>query len=191
MVYLDACLVIYWVEDHSLFGPQVRRRVLEAAPAVFAVSPLVMRVVRRPHPLFCGKSQPMTDVKLQKNAQTDREVRQFVMSIRQSFASAAEEADQIMLGRGFGPEDEAHFLWLESLADVTNALIRQRNEYELGRHLQFFSWQFDNGTESVKNCIDVSYVENLAWNLGAEDKEWVWPLIPENLRQLHMAFWGR
>ena len=42
MIYLDACLVIYWVEEHSIFGPLVEQRVLNVAPTPFAICPLVM-----------------------------------------------------------------------------------------------------------------------------------------------------
>ncbi len=41
MIYLDACLVIYLVENHSVFAPRIKQRLLQAAPAEFAISPLV------------------------------------------------------------------------------------------------------------------------------------------------------
>lgn len=45
MIYLDSCIVIYWVESHSFFAPRVEQRVMQAAPAEFAISPLVMSEV--------------------------------------------------------------------------------------------------------------------------------------------------
>lgn len=45
MIYLDSCLVIYWVENHSVFASRIEQRVLQAAPAEFAISPLVMAEV--------------------------------------------------------------------------------------------------------------------------------------------------
>lgn len=45
MIYLDACLVIYLVENHSVFAPQIKQRLLQAAPAEFAISPLVIAEV--------------------------------------------------------------------------------------------------------------------------------------------------
>lgn len=45
MIYLDSCIVIYWVENHSVFAPRVEQRVLQAANAEFAISPLVMSEV--------------------------------------------------------------------------------------------------------------------------------------------------
>jgi predicted nucleic acid-binding protein len=42
MIYLDACLVIYWVEGHTVFRPKLELCALQVAPAPFAISPLVM-----------------------------------------------------------------------------------------------------------------------------------------------------
>ncbi|MEZ5673116.1 MAG: type II toxin-antitoxin system VapC family toxin [Thiotrichaceae bacterium] len=42
MIYLDACLVIYWVEEHSIFAPLIEQKVLQTSSALFAISPLVM-----------------------------------------------------------------------------------------------------------------------------------------------------
>ncbi len=42
MIYLDACLVIYWVEGHSVFAPRIEQAVLKSSPIPIAISPLVM-----------------------------------------------------------------------------------------------------------------------------------------------------
>ena len=67
--------------------------------------------------------------------------------------------------------------------------MRERLQTELEKHLIFFSRQFDMGSESVKSCIDVSYVENLMWDLEIEDKKWAWSLFPENLKTLYIDMW--
>lgn len=41
MIYLDSCVVIYAVEDGSARGDAVRRRLVESADTVVAISPLV------------------------------------------------------------------------------------------------------------------------------------------------------
>jgi hypothetical protein len=41
MIYLDACLVIYLVENHSVFAPRIKQHLSQAASAEFAISPLV------------------------------------------------------------------------------------------------------------------------------------------------------
>ena len=45
MIYLDSCVVIYWVENHSIFAPRIEKRVLEAEFSEFAISALVMSEV--------------------------------------------------------------------------------------------------------------------------------------------------
>ena len=41
LIYLDACLLIYALEDHPLYGARVRRRLSTAAAESLAISPLV------------------------------------------------------------------------------------------------------------------------------------------------------
>lgn len=96
-----------------------------------------------------------------------------------------------MLSRGFDPDGEFYYLWVEAFADTTNQLIRERNEQEFQKHLVFFSKQLDRGNDLIKKCIDVSYVENLMWNLENKDKKWAWPQIPKNLKRLYLVMWGK
>lgn len=41
LIYLDSCLLIYLFEQHSVFGPKVRKAMSREAPERFAISPLV------------------------------------------------------------------------------------------------------------------------------------------------------
>ena len=95
-----------------------------------------------------------------------------------------------MLVRGFDSDIEGEYLWLEALAEVTNMHSHRHNEEEVQEELRFFSRQYDRGDDTVRNCIDVSYVENLMWNLDSGDKKWLWAQIPENLKSLYVAMWG-
>jgi uncharacterized protein len=45
MIYLDSCIVVYWVENHSVFAPRIEQRVLQVTSVEFAISPLVMAEV--------------------------------------------------------------------------------------------------------------------------------------------------
>jgi len=121
----------------------------------------------------------------------DRDIRKFIKTIRRALPDAAAETDDIMRKRGFDSEADAGSLWVEALADVTNMCIRRRDQDDVRKQLDFFSKQLDQGTDTVKNYIDVSYVENLMWDLAPKDKKWVWPLIPENLKTLYVTMWGK
>lgn len=116
----------------------------------------------------------------------DSELRAFVESIRKSLPEESLRVDGIL-------DENVHglgFQWVETFADVTNADIRRRDEKKLGNQFEFFSKAYDRGSAIVKNCIDVSYVENLMWDLGPKDKKWAWPLIPSNLQALYIQMWG-
>jgi hypothetical protein len=122
--------------------------------------------------------------------ETDAELRKFLETIRKALPDAAEKTDEIMRGRGFDSDENAVHLWVETLADVTNMYIRRRDQDEVRKELSFLSKQFERGTDAIRSCIEVSYVENLMWNLAPEDKKWAWPQIPENLKELYAAMWG-
>jgi hypothetical protein len=118
------------------------------------------------------------------------DIREFVAKIRRQLPSEAEKADALMRVRGFDIDEELDYLWIEALADVTNACIRRRNQQAMEHQFRFFSEQFDRGSEAVRKCIDVSYVENLMWELSSEDKKWAWLQLPENLQNLYIMMWG-
>ena len=125
-----------------------------------------------------------------KNMDDKAELKVFIDSIRRSLTDASEKADKIMSAQGFEEEDEAYYLWLEALADVTNNLMSQRLKGEVIEHLIFFSQQLQRASKVIKNCIDTSYVEHLMWNLDPEDKKWALSLFPENLKAMYTAMWG-
>ncbi|MEE4358358.1 MAG: hypothetical protein V2I97_17945 [Desulfococcaceae bacterium] len=119
-----------------------------------------------------------------------KDIRNFLKAIRRALPDAAAKTDEIMRGRGFDSDEEPEYIWVEAFADVTNMFIRQRNQAELRKEFLFFSNQLDRGSQTVKNCIDVSYAENLMWDLTSEDRKWVWSQIPENLKKCYTAMWG-
>jgi predicted nucleic acid-binding protein len=45
MIYLDACLVIYLVENHPVFAPRIEQCLLKVSPVRFAISLLIMAEV--------------------------------------------------------------------------------------------------------------------------------------------------
>jgi predicted nucleic acid-binding protein len=42
MYYLDACIVIYWVENHSTYAPRIQERITKLGNANFAINHLVI-----------------------------------------------------------------------------------------------------------------------------------------------------
>jgi hypothetical protein len=89
-------------------------------------------------------------------------------------------------------EHEAAFLWFESLAGVLNAqmgISEQRTEF--AAIFMYFDMKFRTGSKEVKNCIDVSFVENLFWEVSPKNAAPVWATLPKNLQQLYIDFHGR
>jgi hypothetical protein len=118
------------------------------------------------------------------------ELREFIERIRQALPEDSARVDELMLGRGYDESMERGYIWVETLADVTNMYIGRREEAALQGHLRLFSIEYDRGSEAVRSCIDVGYAENLMWDCDEADKEWAWPLIPKNLQDLYMGMWG-
>ena len=114
----------------------------------------------------------------------------FIETVRKTLPRSSEHADGLMHQRGFNKDDSCH-LWIETFADVTNILIAARNRKEVTKHFSFFSRQYLEGSEEIKNCIDVSYVENLFFDLPDEDKKWAWKLLSEDLKKVYVGMWGK
>lgn len=121
----------------------------------------------------------------------EREIQDLVKNIRQALPGAADQTDRLMADSGFDQEEEAHYLWMEALAEVANELICQKDEGELKALLAHLSSEYDSGSGAVKNCIEVSFVENLLWDLEPDEKAWAWPRIPDNLAKLYTATQGK
>jgi hypothetical protein len=52
------------------------------------------------------------------------------------------------------------------------------------------SGKLEGADADAHYAIDVDYVENFLNDLSLKKKRWAWTLIPQNLKDLHVAFWG-
>ena len=57
--------------------------------------------------------------------------------------------------------------------------------------LSSISANFESGDEDVKKCIDVSFVENLFWQVSEKKSASYWKALPENLKELYIGFHHR
>lgn len=118
-----------------------------------------------------------------------QDIKLFIEDLRRELPRSSEQADKLMHQRGFDKNDSCH-LWIEAFADVTNILIAARNSEEATKHFSFFSQQYQKGSDEVKNCIDVGYVENLFFDLPDDDRKWAWKLLPDDLKSIYADMWG-
>lgn len=55
---------------------------------------------------------------------------------------------------------------------------------------EFLATEFRNGSEAVRKLVDVSYAENLMWDLDDGIKNVTWPYIAKEVRELYEQIWG-
>lgn len=91
-----------------------------------------------------------------------------------------------ILGAG---EAEGAFLWFESLASALNAQMGiPEKRAEISVIFRYFEKCFCIGSNEVKKCIDVSFVENLFWDVRPNNAIPAWADLPKKLQQLYVDF---
>jgi len=90
-------------------------------------------------------------------------------------------------------DSEFAYSWFASLASALNNEISLGVEAEKYKELfNFFSVQYEAGSNDVKNCIDASFIENLFWHvLPRRNIKPYWTLLPKNLKELYTRFHGK
>lgn len=113
-------------------------------------------------------------------------------AIRVRYPTSAERADKEHLRRYGELRPELAFVWLESLAATVNAGMSWKTPNP--EHTSLFrdiASAFREGTEEIRRCIDVSFVENLFWEVPAEKVQAHWQSLPSVLQELYVAFHKR
>jgi hypothetical protein len=117
---------------------------------------------------------------------------QFYRETRERFPGIVEKTDKEHMKAGWEPRDEDAYMWFHSLADMFNEEMRQQRSPELaGAVFDFVRDQFLMGTADVRNCIDVSFVENLYWRVPPEKARLYWLRMPDLLKKLYLGFHGK
>lgn len=84
------------------------------------------------------------------------------------------------------------YSWLASLAEVLNKEMNKKVSPSSYKNLfEEISKGFSAGEDEVKNAIDVSFVENLFWQVSEKESEIYWAVLPENLKALYFGFHHR
>jgi len=118
--------------------------------------------------------------------------KEVVRRIRQRFPEEARRTDEWQLERGLEGSDldEAPHLWVEAFADRTTEAARAANWQAVKDHTGFMAAEYRNGSEPVKELVDVAYAENLMWNLEASAKLAAWPHVDKVVQDLYERMWG-
>ncbi len=107
---------------------------------------------------------------------------------KSNFADLAQRADQRHL-RVWGSVEDSVYGWFECLAEEMNLDMRAGQQHQIHRAIfEFFRQQFMLGDESIKNCIEVAWLENLFWQVPAKLTASDWHALPLVFKQLYIGF---
>lgn len=109
-------------------------------------------------------------------------------AFKSNFSDSAQRADQRHL-RMWENIDDSVYCWFESLAEEMNADMRGGQQHQTHAAIfDFFRQQFMLGDESVKNCIEVAWLEHLFWQVPAKLAASDWHTLPSVFKQLYVSF---
>ena len=79
---------------------------------------------------------------------------------------------------------------MNEFSQETTDAIRRRDEMTARAHLRYVSNILIDADAKSAEYIDVYDVEVLMYGLDEKSKKWGWALVPPNLKDLHVRFWG-
>ena len=117
---------------------------------------------------------------------------QLYLEVRQRFPGITEKADRRHLEDWHELDHENSYSWFQSLANALNAEMARDVEHKVHRDLfDFIAAALVGASEDAYRCIDVSFVENLFWQVPGRKSQPYWQKLPEPLRLLYLEFHGR
>lgn len=112
--------------------------------------------------------------------------------IRADFPAISARADQLHAQDWGERAYDEPYSWFESLADVANAAMKQGGAGADWQALMAdVEARFLAGTDEIKQCIDVAFVENLFWQVPVQQAGPWWRALPAALKGLYLGFHGR
>ncbi|SDS16286.1 DUF7674 family protein [Pseudomonas oryzae] len=114
------------------------------------------------------------------------------IAVRSNFPEITAKADREHV-RLWG-ELDAEFAcsWFTSLANALNAeMCKGTNPERHAKLFAFISSSLENGSNEIHSCIDVSFTENLFWQVPAEKAAPYWQVLPEPLKDFYIGFHHR
>jgi len=116
----------------------------------------------------------------------------FYNNTRAKFPELTKKADKKHIEMWGEIDPEFAYSWFESLANALNEEMFK--DVEALKYKELFSYissNFNTGDKEVKNCIDVSFTENLFWKVPSLKAEPYWEVFPLNLKELYVNFHGK
>ena len=111
---------------------------------------------------------------------------------RSRFPEMAQAADTRHVKKWARVNDATAYSWFESLAGAINDQISAaEKDTDLLSVFSFFDEQLQGSDMEVKNCIDVSFVENLFWEVRPSSAANAWDAMPNSMQQRYLKFHGQ
>ncbi|KQV94560.1 hypothetical protein [Rhizobacter sp. Root1221] len=114
-------------------------------------------------------------------------------SVKEKFPALSVRADAFHKTRWEDMLDiGAEYAWFEALADALNDEMRRGIPYQTHKALfEYIAGAYTAGSTAVKQCIDVSFVENLFWQIPSERCAPYWKAVPSAIKELYLDFHHR
>jgi hypothetical protein len=113
----------------------------------------------------------------------------FYLAFRGQFPEFSTHADREYF-KNWGDNIEIDpYSWFHSLANAINREMQSGSRLKEIEHIfAYVGKAFLSGSDEVKNCIDVSFVENLFWQVSPKKSEPYWLGLPDTLKKLYVDF---
>lgn len=114
----------------------------------------------------------------------------FYLAAREAFPSLAAKVDRHFIKDwDQQPAENTAYSWFGCAANALNEEMRREASLaECAGFFTFVAHAFCSGGDEVKRCIDVSFVENLFWQVSPAKSAAYWPKLPAVLQALYLGF---
>jgi len=119
-------------------------------------------------------------------------IEEFLSEIKETFPEVAVFIDNSRRETGFTEEDKMFTCDMEAFSHATTNEIGKLNIETAASYLNYMSKKLKNAEPIIHEYIDIYYVELLMWDI--DDKKIFrqgWELMPQNLKELYIAMWGK
>ncbi len=122
------------------------------------------------------------------------ELDEFCASIRKEFPAISSIADKLydQYWNDIVRTEFSSYSWFESLSNAINSeMQKQLPSNEVPKLFKVVACAYTDTQSEVDRAIDVSFVENLFWQVPTEAAEPYWQVFPPVLRTLYIDFHGK
>ncbi len=109
--------------------------------------------------------------------------------VRKRFPEIAQKADEEHMRVWDEIDPDFAYSWFESISNALNSEMQKGVDANKYKELfEYFKSQYLLGDDKVKDCIDVSFTENLFWDVKPEKAKSYWVIFPDLLKELYVKF---